>query len=99
MATHIDVKKLRRGLKKLKPYTPLYEKIENYSELRRILLMINFDSVDYSAFSEKDARRLLELYYQEDDLDELEEGLSDATHLIKTLNNLPPGGVCDVRFF
>jgi hypothetical protein len=98
MATQVDVKKLRRGLKKLKPYTPYYEEIKNHSELRNILLMIDLGSIDFSAFSEESARQLSNLYNR-DEADTLEEGLSEAAHLIKTLNNLPPGGDSDDRFF
>lgn len=99
MATLVDVKKLRRGLKKLEPYMAPYGAIENHSELRRILMMINLDSVDYSTFNEETARLLSILYCREDVVEDLEAGLSEATNIIKTLNGLPPGGASDVRFF
>ena len=98
MATNIDIKKLQRGLREMKRHTAPYEKIENHSEMRHILIMVNNDDIDYASFSEEALKQLCRLYRAEE-MDDIEDGLSDVSRMIKTLSGLPPGGVQDVGFF
>ncbi|MFX4261295.1 hypothetical protein ACOBQJ_03725 [Pelotomaculum propionicicum] len=98
MATNIDIQKLRRNLRETESYTGPYENIENHSEMRRILVMVNNDCIDYTAFTEGTLEQLCDLY-QREETDEIEAGLSATAYMIKVLSDLPPGGVQDVRFF